>query len=127
MNTPNEMPNYYSIIPATVRYCKDLSAQEKLIYSEITALTNLKGYCWATNNYFADLYGSSKETISRQISKLAKHGFISVQIIYVEDTKQIQERRIYLSTPDIHKVINDAPSPSNDTPDTPIDENANTP
>lgn len=84
-----------------------------MLYSEITALTNLKGYCLATNNYFADLYNLSKETVSRQISKLAKHGFISVQIIYVEDTKQIQERRIYLSTPYIHKIINDTSSPSN--------------
>ena len=38
-----KMPSYYSIIPANVRYSKDLSAQEKLFYSEITALTNLKG------------------------------------------------------------------------------------
>ena len=102
-----EIPNYYSVIPAVVRYSKDLSAQEKLLYSEISALTsaanNYKGYCWATNRYFAGLYGLTKETISRQISKLARYGFIHVEIIYSEDTNEIEERRIYLTTPNVHR------------------------
>ena len=121
-------PNYYSVIPATVRYCKNLSPQEKLLYSEITALTNQQGYCWATNNYFADLYEMSKETVSRQISKLSKHGFITIKMIYFEKTKQIKERRIYLSTQDIHKAINNVQHhPIDENVNTPIDENVNTP
>ena len=123
--TVKENPSYYSILTADVRYCKELSAQEKLLYSEITALTNKKGYCWATNNYFAELYGSSKETISRQISNLAKHGFIHLNIIYVEGTKQIKERRIYLSEKHIHEVVDNFASPVDNSP--PIDENADTP
>jgi len=85
----NETPSFYSVLPATVRYCKGLSAQEKLLYSEITALTNKKGYCWATNNYFANLYRLSKETVSRQISKLVELGFITVTT--ESDIKIIQE------------------------------------
>jgi len=75
-NAQNEKPSYYAVIPANVRYCKDLAPQEKLLYAEITALTNKEGYCWATNNYFANLYRLSKETVSRQISKLARLGFV---------------------------------------------------
>ena len=39
MNEQNQI-NYYAIIPATVRYSKELKATEKLIYGEITALAN---------------------------------------------------------------------------------------
>ena len=48
MNEENKS-NYYAVIPATIRYSKDLRPAEKLLYGEITALTNIKGYCYASN------------------------------------------------------------------------------
>ena len=39
-----EQPNYYAIIPATVRYEKNLKSAEKLLYGEITGLANKSGY-----------------------------------------------------------------------------------
>ena len=46
-------PNYFGILPANVRYDKRLKPMEKILYTEITALANKKGYCYATNSYFA--------------------------------------------------------------------------
>lgn len=68
----DEQINYYAIIPATIRYNKELKFAERLLYGEITALTNKKGYCFATNRYFSELYNVTVETISRWISHLKK-------------------------------------------------------
>lgn len=70
-----EPVNYYAIIPATVRYNQELKFAERLLYGEITALTNKRGYCFATNRYFSELYNVTTETISRWISHLKKLRF----------------------------------------------------
>ncbi len=74
-----EKPNYYAIIPSNVRY-SSLKPNAKLLYGEITALSNKLGYCFASNFYFADLYGVSKNTVSRWLSDLNKLGFITIKI-----------------------------------------------
>ena len=85
-------PNYYAIIPSEVRY-SNLKPNAKLLYGEITALSGKLGYCYATNNYFAELYDVSKNTISSWISDLKKLGFINV-IVERNAKKQIIKRCI---------------------------------
>lgn len=75
----NETPNYYAIIPANVRYA-DLKPNAKLLYGEITALSNKHGFCFASNKYFAELYKVNKNTISSWISDLKNYGFVTVKI-----------------------------------------------
>lgn len=94
MNEENKS-NYYAIIPATVRYSKELKANEKLLYGEITALSNKNGYCYAQNRYFANLYNVSLETVSRWLSHLQKLGFIKMEIKRNEN-KEIIARYIYI-------------------------------
>lgn len=93
----NQEPSYYAIIPATVRYDKDLKANEKLMYGEITAMSNKKGYCWATNSYFAELYGVHKNTVSNWVSSLSEKGYIKIVLIYKKDSKEVKERKIYIN------------------------------
>jgi len=90
---------YYAIIPADVRYDVRLTPNAKLLYGEITALCNEKGFCWAMNEYFADLYSVSKVSVSKWVGNLRDCGYIEVQMQYKEGTKQISNRHIRLSTP----------------------------
>ena len=89
--------NYYAVLPANVRYDKNITPNAKLLYAEITALCNDKGYCWAGNAYFAELYGVTKTSISNWISSLQKNGYIDVQLIYKENSKEIQCRHISIA------------------------------
>ena len=86
--------NYYAIIPADVRYDKRLKPLARLLYGEITALCNEKGYCWASNSYFAELYEVSDITISRYISELKEYGYI--KCIYDKTQENIDKRKIYI-------------------------------
>lgn len=82
---------YYAIIPAEVRYDKDLPANAKLLYGEITALCNKEGYCFASNEYFANLYGVSKRSITGWLIALKEKKYISIspatRHIYIKQDK----------------------------------------
>lgn len=69
-------PNFFAIIPASVRYDNEVIPNAKLLYGEISAMCSVEGYCWAENSYFAELYKVSNCTISRWISQLEKRGHI---------------------------------------------------
>ena len=91
-----EQPNYYAVIPADVRYDKELKANEKILYGELSALANKNGYCNASNAYFSQLYEKHKDTISEWIGNLAKKGYIKTELVK-DSLGRVSERRIYLS------------------------------
>ena len=94
---------YYSIIPSKKLYNKELKANEKLLYAMITSLACKEGYCFATNNYFAEELGVHPKTISSWISDLREKNYLKIDIVRNEN-KQIIQRKIY---------INDVPYPLN--------------
>ena len=97
---------YYAIIPANVRYDESLTPNAKLLYGEITALCNEKGYCWATNGYFAELYNVSKVSISKWIGSLKDAGYVSIEMEQDRGTKQILNRYIRLLNGGIKEKLN---------------------
>lgn len=89
-----ENPSYYAVIPSQVRYDSELSPNEKLLYGEITALASKMGECFATNNYFAELYNVHFKTVSKWIQHLKDKGYIHIEMSYKEGTKNIEKRII---------------------------------
>ncbi|KDP52755.1 helix-turn-helix domain-containing protein [Staphylococcus haemolyticus] len=117
----SEQPSYYSIITANVRYDNRLTDSEKLLFAEITSLSNKYGYCTATNSYFARLYEVVKETISRRISNLTKYGYLKIET--VKDGKQIKQRKMYPLTQSSIPIDVKINTPIDNSVNTPIDAN----
>ena len=103
--------NWAAVIPAKFLISKDITSTQKLLLGLISSLSNLKGYCFASNEYLADLLDVSKTTVSQAISDLETKGYLG-RIIYRNDKKEIEQR--------ILTIIMDRKN------DIPISENHNT-
>lgn len=101
--------SYYAIIPANVRYDKNIRPNAKLLYGEITALCNEKGFCWANNQYFAELYEVSKTSISLWIKELVDNDYISTELIYKEGSKEILHRYLRIVNDPTQQKLNTPP------------------
>lgn len=86
-----QLPSYFSVIPAEIRYDRKLSWFDKVLFSEIVALTTVKQYCYATNNWFSKVFGVSDVTITRSIKNLSSNGYIYIDI----DKKEGNVRKIW--------------------------------
>ena len=86
-----DKPSFVSFLPAFVRYNEELSLFERILYAEITSLSNKEGYCFAKNSYFAKVYKKSESQVSRAIAHLAKLGFVKLEI------ENGNERKIYIA------------------------------
>lgn len=94
-----DRPNYYAILPASVRYDQRLRPNAKLLYAEITSLCNANGCCTAQNDYFSELYGVSKKTITELVGQLSASGYIKVEVIR-DEKGQVLGRNIFLPAED---------------------------
>lgn len=100
-----EKPNYYAIIPGNVRYDPELKDKAKLLYGEITALSNKEGYCFASNTYFAELYGVSTQTIINMINNLVEKGYVERTITYKEGTQEVDKRYLKILEGGTQKIL----------------------
>lgn len=70
MDFINERANYFCVITADILYRKDLSPRQKILIAMISNLSNVKGYCWASNSHFAEALDCDERTIRREIGIL---------------------------------------------------------
>ena len=87
-----DKPSFYAILPADVRYAEDLTSLQKILYAEITALTNKEWYCYAGNSYFAELYNKDPTRVSKTISDMQKKWYLQVS----RENESWFVRRIYV-------------------------------
>lgn len=99
LSTEIAKPSYWAVLPAAVRYDEELRPNAKLLYAEITALTNVRGYCWISNERLGEYFGISPKTVGSLIQQLAARGYIKVELL--RDEKQaITGRRLWIARPD---------------------------
>jgi hypothetical protein len=95
-------PAYYSILTARVRYAP-ISAAAKVMFSEITALAQVSGYCYAGNAYFAELYQVTDRQVRNWLRELQLLSAIRIENvdgqrrIYVLDDPSMAEGRKKIS------------------------------
>lgn len=108
-------PGYWAVIPAAVRYDGKLAAGAKLLYAEISSLTDARGYCFASNAYFQNLYGISEPTVQRYLRALKARGFITI----ADGDGGPGRRKIFAGINPLadNPVKNDGVTPSKMTPD----------
>ena len=80
-------------IPREIWLSKELTINEKVLLAEIDSLDNDEG-CFASNDYFANFLGLSKERTRKIIASLKDKGYISIELIYKEGTKEVDKRII---------------------------------
>ena len=86
-----EKPGYWAVLPAAIRYDPELPASAKLLYAEISSLTDQRGYCYATNAYFEKLYELSERTVIRLIRALEAAGYLRIE----DNNGGKDQRRLY--------------------------------
>ena len=72
--------SYFVVIPYAVLSNKELPANAKLVYGEIMALINEKGYCWASNKYISEAIGIGEDRVSDLIGILKKQNLITTKL-----------------------------------------------
>lgn len=81
--------------------CFNIWALDKTINGElgllliISSLCAEKGYCYASNKYFSDLFHEHETTISRKIKKLEEKKYINIE--YIKRGAEVKERKIRLA------------------------------
>ena len=87
---------FYAVIPADVRYDEQIPPNAKLLYGEISALSNAQGCCTAGDDWFFANYGFSDRTVRRLLAALEEAGYIRTEVLRDPDTGQVTGREIYL-------------------------------
>ncbi len=101
-------------IPYEVLTDKKLNDKEKTIYSMILSLSK-ENDCTISNKYIGNLLNICNVQASRIINSLKKKGYITVKIIYKQNSKEIASRKII----PINKYVNTSKRMSNE----PINKN----
>jgi len=60
----------WGILPKIIAHDPSISAFAKILYSDISSLCAQRGYCWASNAYFAKVFTVSERTVTRAMKEI---------------------------------------------------------
>lgn len=97
-------------LPKEVIKNTNLNDKEKMIYAMILSLSKNQE-CTVTNSYISKIFNITTIQVSRVINSLKKKGFIKVNLIYKQNSKEIQKRVIIPINSDVntYKQISSRP------------------
>ena len=81
-------------IPIEILTDKKLSDKEKNIYAIILYLSKENDYCYLTNKSISELLNISITQVSKLINSLKNKNYISIELIYKKNSKQIEMRKL---------------------------------
>ena len=81
-------------IPIEILTDKKLSDKEKNIYAIILYLSKENDYCYLTNKSISELLNISITQVSKLVNSLKDKNYISIELIYKENSKQIEMRKL---------------------------------
>lgn len=89
----------YGIFPNKILHDEKISSFSKLLYCEISSLCAQRGYCWATNQYFAKSFKVSVSTVVRAMQELQQYLTIknsqsSQRIIFVQTSMKKNKTKV---------------------------------
>lgn len=85
--------SWYAVITAEVLYSPDLTPRQKLLCAVIGNLANEKGFCFASNQYFAEMMDCSVPSIQRDLRTLENHSFIN-RVVKVKPSGEVEFRAL---------------------------------
>ena len=109
-------------IPAEILLNEELSDKEKIILSMILYLSEEKGSCFASNKYIANIVNVTPERVSKIISSLKDKGYINIEMIYKENSKEVEIRKIIPIEEKLNTLFNKSLIPSPTKLQYPIEE-----
>ena len=92
----NKQSDIFINIPYSILFDANLSSTQKLLLSEIIALSNLPDGCYKSNNELGELIGIGGSGISKQIKKLVEMNYITTEEIKIGNATD--HRKIELGT-----------------------------
>ena len=81
-------------IPIEILTDKKLSDKEKTIYAIIIYLSKGNNYCYCTNKTISELLNITVTQVSRLVNSLKAKNYIKIEIIYKENSKQVEIRKL---------------------------------
>ncbi|MBQ9659559.1 MAG: helix-turn-helix domain-containing protein [Clostridia bacterium] len=109
-------------IPIEIFTDKNLSDKEKHIYSLVIFLSQEKQYCFCTNKTISELLNISITQVSKLVNSLKDKGYINIEMIYKENSKEVEMRKLIPTREKLNTLLNKSLIPSPTKLQYPIEE-----